>query len=362
MSILSILIIAAVVYVLWFHKFTLEDGTEVKGWLAKNKALQGNKPAAKADKKVTVKGSAVRLLQCGGNKLSVVKAIKDNTTLGLAEAKDAADNTPFVFIHNLSADEAERIVNVIGVFGGKAEVVTDGVIDGRYSDARFKDSSESEDADSVDNVVAGEYEGGEEEGEEDKGLSSDAMGLNIESEPEDFERVFEIFKNDPFGEGWDAMEAIFGWLLLGYTRHDREINKYNVWQLMSDYYVKLREALYEYYKEQVAKGESSEEQLRTYPTLMANVHLLNGFAPFTKYGPRYFDDETLEAIGQRVADWMDNFNTINTNDQALTEKPVAAEQLVRVYTILNQQEDSMLEGNTDMFKAKYKFDFEMPKV
>lgn len=353
MSIVLLLLIGAAVYVLWFHKFTLQDGTEVKGWLAKNKAEKSGASGAGAPSAVSVRGKAVRILRCGGNKLAVVKAIKDYTSLGLSEAKEAADEAPFIFIHNLSEDDAEYIVKQIDLAGGKAEVVGNGTIDGRFSNATYKQPDEVE------------YDGGEEgaadnEGEEDEGLSCDAMGLDIDSEPEDFERVFEIAKNDLFGEGWDAMEAIFGWLLIGFTRSDREINKYNIWKMMSDYYVRLREALYEYYKEDVEKGGSTEEQLRTFPALMANGHLLNGFIPFYKYGPHYFDPETLGAIGQRVSDWYDNFLDINKSDQELQEKPIAAEQLVIVYTILNQQDDSMIEENTDMFKAKYRFDFDLP--
>ena len=48
MSILTLLLIAAAVYFLWFHKFTLPDGTEVKGWLAKNKA-KNNESASQPD-------------------------------------------------------------------------------------------------------------------------------------------------------------------------------------------------------------------------------------------------------------------------------------------------------------------------
>ena len=47
-TLIFLLLVAAAVYVLWFHKFTLPDGTEIKGWLAKNKAEKGNAPAAPA--------------------------------------------------------------------------------------------------------------------------------------------------------------------------------------------------------------------------------------------------------------------------------------------------------------------------
>jgi len=43
----TLLLLCAVVYFLWFHKFVLKDGTEVKGWLAKNKAEnESNRQAA----------------------------------------------------------------------------------------------------------------------------------------------------------------------------------------------------------------------------------------------------------------------------------------------------------------------------
>ena len=45
--VVTLLLLCAVVYFLWFHKFVLKDGTEVKGWLAKNKAEnESNRQAA----------------------------------------------------------------------------------------------------------------------------------------------------------------------------------------------------------------------------------------------------------------------------------------------------------------------------
>ena len=277
MSILIILLIAAAVYVLWFHPFKLEDGTEVKGWLAKHNADQSS-----------------------------------TTTAGSAASGNIAP---------------------------------------RYNSAPAQSPNEI-----PDNAPADA-----EEAQGNEGLSCDAMGLDINSELKDFDRVFEIAKNDLFGEGWDAMEAIFGWLLIGFTRSDREINKYNIWQLISDYYAKLREALNMYYTEQVKKGESTEEQLRTFPTLMANVHLLNGFIPFVHYGARYFDDSTLEVINPRVGAWIDHYFDVNKSDMSMYEKPNAAELLVALYTVLNQEDDSRLPENKEMFEDKYKFDFIMPK-
>ena len=48
MSIFFLVLLAAAVYFLWFHKYTLQDGTEVKGWLAKYKAEHGNLPFSNA--------------------------------------------------------------------------------------------------------------------------------------------------------------------------------------------------------------------------------------------------------------------------------------------------------------------------
>lgn len=356
--IITLLLIAAAVYFLWFHKFKLEDGTEVKGFIAKYKAGKGegdgfsapvsdSEPSPVPPAPVRIQGKAVCLKSYGDNKLAVVKAIKDYTTLSLTDAMEAAGEVPVVFIHNLSDEEADRIIAEIKNVGGEAAIETDGKIDGRYSGAQYKEPEEFDEDYVPENS-------GDAEGAED--LSSDLYGLDIESEPEDFDRVFQEGINDLFGCGWDALEAVFGWLLLGYTRDDKQINRFNAFPMISDYYAKLKDALYDSYKEGVESGEYTEEQLRTFPTLMANVHLLNGFRPFSMYASQYLDPDTLN----RINDWIEHFNTVNVSGQELQEKPVAAEELVRVYTILKKQDDSMIEPNRDMFMQKYKFDFELP--
>ena len=51
----------------------------------------------------------VELTEVGGNKIAVIKVVRDVTGLGLKEAKELVDGAPKVVKENVAKDEAEEI-------------------------------------------------------------------------------------------------------------------------------------------------------------------------------------------------------------------------------------------------------------
>lgn len=64
----------------------------------------------------------VVLTEVGTSKLSVVKLVKENTGLGLKEAKEIVDNTPKVVKSGLTKEEAEKLKQALEAAGAKAEI------------------------------------------------------------------------------------------------------------------------------------------------------------------------------------------------------------------------------------------------
>ncbi|HWP31777.1 MAG TPA: 50S ribosomal protein L7/L12 [Fimbriimonadales bacterium] len=62
------------------------------------------------------------LTDAGQAKLSVIKAVRELTGLGLKEAKDLVDAAPKAIKQGVSRDEAEKIKAVIEEAGGKVEI------------------------------------------------------------------------------------------------------------------------------------------------------------------------------------------------------------------------------------------------
>ena len=58
----------------------------------------------------------------GGNKVSVIKAVRSVTGLGLKEAKDAVEGTPSTLKEALSKDEAEELKKQLEEAGGTVEL------------------------------------------------------------------------------------------------------------------------------------------------------------------------------------------------------------------------------------------------
>ena len=64
----------------------------------------------------------VTLTEVGGNKINVIKVVREVTNLGLKEAKDLVDGAPKEIKAGVSKDEAETIKKKIAEAGGTVEV------------------------------------------------------------------------------------------------------------------------------------------------------------------------------------------------------------------------------------------------
>jgi large subunit ribosomal protein L7/L12 len=64
----------------------------------------------------------VTLSNAGGNKIQVIKAIREITNLGLKEAKDLVDGAPKEIKAGVSKDDAEGIKKKIAEAGGAVEI------------------------------------------------------------------------------------------------------------------------------------------------------------------------------------------------------------------------------------------------
>jgi large subunit ribosomal protein L7/L12 len=64
----------------------------------------------------------VILANAGGNKIQVIKAIREITNLGLKEAKDLVDGAPKEIKAGVSKDDAENIKKKVAEAGGTVEI------------------------------------------------------------------------------------------------------------------------------------------------------------------------------------------------------------------------------------------------
>lgn len=64
----------------------------------------------------------VILAEAGGNKLQVIKVVRELTGLGLKEAKDLVDGAPQPLKQGVSKDESESIKKQVEDAGGKVEI------------------------------------------------------------------------------------------------------------------------------------------------------------------------------------------------------------------------------------------------
>lgn len=62
------------------------------------------------------------LTDAGGQKLQVIKVVRELTGLGLKEAKDLVDGAPKPIKQGVSKDDAEKIKAAIAEAGGKVDV------------------------------------------------------------------------------------------------------------------------------------------------------------------------------------------------------------------------------------------------
>lgn len=79
----------------------------------------GGAPAEAAEEKTEFD---VVLTEAGGNKLGVIKVVKDALGLGLKEAKDMVDGAPQKLKEGVGKDEAEDLKKKLEEAGAKVEV------------------------------------------------------------------------------------------------------------------------------------------------------------------------------------------------------------------------------------------------
>jgi large subunit ribosomal protein L7/L12 len=69
-------------------------------------APAGGAPAAEVEEKTEF---TVTLKDVGANKINVIKAVREVTTLGLKEAKDLVESAPVAVKEDIAKDEAEQV-------------------------------------------------------------------------------------------------------------------------------------------------------------------------------------------------------------------------------------------------------------
>jgi large subunit ribosomal protein L7/L12 len=82
-------------------------------------AAGGGAGAAKAEEKTEF---TVMLTAVGDNKVNVIKAVREVTSLGLKEAKDLVDGAPKPVKEGVSKADAEAIAKKLADAGAKAEI------------------------------------------------------------------------------------------------------------------------------------------------------------------------------------------------------------------------------------------------
>ena len=82
----------------------------------------GGAAAAPAAAAVEQTEFTVILANAGGNKIQVIKAIREITNLGLKEAKDLVDGAPKEIKAGVSKDDAENIKKKVVEAGGTVEI------------------------------------------------------------------------------------------------------------------------------------------------------------------------------------------------------------------------------------------------
>ncbi len=64
----------------------------------------------------------VTLKEFSGNKIAVIKAVRELTSLGLKESKEAVENTPRIIKDSVSKEEAEAAKQKLEAVGGVIEI------------------------------------------------------------------------------------------------------------------------------------------------------------------------------------------------------------------------------------------------
>jgi large subunit ribosomal protein L7/L12 len=79
-------------------------------------------PAAAGAAAVEQTEFTVNLLAAGENKVNVIKAVREVTSLGLKEAKDLVDGAPKAVKEGVSKADAEAVLKKLTDAGAKAEI------------------------------------------------------------------------------------------------------------------------------------------------------------------------------------------------------------------------------------------------
>ena len=100
----------------------LEDKWGVKAAPVAMAAAPGGAAAGAAAPAAEQTEFTVTLLEAGGNKIGVIKAVREVTNLGLKEAKDMVDGAPKVVKDGVSKADAETIKKKLVEAGAKVDV------------------------------------------------------------------------------------------------------------------------------------------------------------------------------------------------------------------------------------------------
>jgi large subunit ribosomal protein L7/L12 len=101
---------------------TLEEKWGVKAApvaVAAGPAAAGAAPAAAAEEKTEFN---VELKEAGGNKIAVIKVVREITGLGLKEAKDLVEGAPKTLKEGVSKAEADEMKKKLEEAGAKVEL------------------------------------------------------------------------------------------------------------------------------------------------------------------------------------------------------------------------------------------------
>lgn len=85
-------------------------------------AMPGGAGGDEGEKKVEKTSFAVELTEGGAQKIQVIKALREITTLGLKEAKDIVDAAPKVVKENITKEEAEDMKKKLEEAGAKVTI------------------------------------------------------------------------------------------------------------------------------------------------------------------------------------------------------------------------------------------------
>jgi len=101
---------------------TLEDKFGVTAAAPVAQAAPGAAPAGEAAQEEEKTDFEVVLSSFGGNKIQVIRVVKNITGLGLKEAKELVDNAPNTIKESVPKEEAEKIKKEIEEAGGTVEL------------------------------------------------------------------------------------------------------------------------------------------------------------------------------------------------------------------------------------------------